>query len=335
MNIVFLTTRLEKPSARFRLLQYLPFIEEKGWNYEVQLIPKGSFERRSFFSALSEFDVVFLQKRLFGFLDFRALRKNSKKLIYDFDDAVMYKDSGAQAETGTQSDPSRQKRFERTVGSADLVIAGNTNLRELASRFSKNIEVIPTPVDTSRYGKKTYKTENPTEIVLGWMGSRSTLFYLEGIRKILDKVHKLCPETILRVIADVEYEASAGGMPVENKKWSFDDEPSDLRGFDIGLMPLTADPWSRGKCGFKLLQYMASGVASIASPVGVNQDILKSSSNGILASGTSAWVDSLVRLIKDPVLRAELGASGRRSLEEKYSLSATAPKLLNVIEDLV
>ena len=145
MNIVFLTTRLEKPSARFRFLQYLRFIEANEWNYEVRVIPKGSFERRSFFNALSEFDVVFLQKRLFGLLDFRSLRKNSKKLIYDFDDAVMYKDSTSGVDAKALSDPTRQKRFERTVKGVDLVIAGNSYLGEMARRFKKNIEVIPTP----------------------------------------------------------------------------------------------------------------------------------------------------------------------------------------------
>ena len=345
MKVAFLTTRIDRPSARFRFLQYLPFLKGAGLEVQSHVIPEGTLKRRALFKVLSDYDVVFLQKRLFGALDFAPLRKNSKRLVFDLDDAVMYNDS----KKGSFDSPRRMRRFLRTTSGADLVIAGNAYLAELARAHNKNTRVIPTSVSTQRYTPGKGPSNDPL-ITLGWIGSSATLFYLERIRGALDELHSVHPETVLKVVSDSFFSTGndrdrsndrAGGppgeaMPVMEKKWAYDDEPGDVRSFDIGLMPLTSDPFSRGKCGLKLLQYMASGVVPVASAVGVNSEIVEHGRNGLLVNDDKdgkEWVECLSTLIKDKALRARLGKAARVTVLERYSLEVNAPKLLKALED--
>lgn len=325
MKVAFLTNRLDKASARYRFIQYIPYLEKEGWDAEVFKIPGGFLERAAFFKTLGAFDCVFLQRKLFGFPDWRAFRKNAKSVVYDFDDAVMFRDS----KSGKPESFFRMLMFRRTVGGSDAVISGNRYLYEYASRHNKRVFTIPTAIDMARYGEKNYAPDSGV-VTLGWIGSKVTLFYLEGIKDALDEVFERHPFARLKIVADKFFDCAK--MPVIKKKWNYDEEIADLHSFDIGLMPLTDDPWSRGKCGFKLLQYMAVGVPGVASKVGVNSEIIEHGVNGFLADGKREWVDCLSRLIEDVALRKSLGKKARKTVKERYSLEVNAPELKKIIQ---
>lgn len=327
MNIAFLTTRMDKPSGRYRFLQYVPYLEAEGLSVESFVIPKGILRRRRLFSSLKDFDVVFLQKRLFGAFDWRSLRRCARYLVYDFDDAVVFNDSSKAA----QRSSARSSRFERVISGADMVIAGNGYLEGLAKGFTDNVVIIPTPVDTERYiaGGEGVKGG----VTIGWIGSRATIGYLEPYRILLGELHERYPDMKFKVVSDEfpdwpEYD----GSWFIKKRWNYDDEVADIQSFDIGIMPLNDDEWTRGKCGFKLLQYMSSGISAVASPVGVNTEIIEDGRNGLLASSGEEWVEAIAKLIEDAALREVLGKAARRTIEERYSMKVNAPKLLEVLK---
>lgn len=324
MKLAFLTNRIDKPSARYRFIQYIPYLKKQGWDVEVFKVPGGFFERAEFFKTLGAFDCVFLQRKLLSFLDWRVLRKNAKRVIYDFDDAIMFRDSKSK----NPESFFRMLMFKRTIGGSDAVISGNKYLYEYASRHSKRVFTIPTAIDMARYKEKNYAPDSGV-VTLGWIGSGITLFYLEEMKAALDEVFERHPFTRLKIVADKFFDCAK--MPVIKKKWNYEEEIADLHSFDIGLMPLIDDPWSRGKCGFKLLQYMAVGVPGVASKVGVNSEIIIHGINGFLADGKGEWVDCLSRLIEDAALRKRLGQEARKTVKERYSLEINAPKLKKII----
>lgn len=326
MKIAFLTSRTDKASARYRFVQYLPRIEASGIECEVMTIPMTFGERGRFFKGLAGFDAVFLQKRLFSLFDCYRLTTAAKKIIYDFDDAVMFRDSWR----GSQRSLIRASRFRRIVRRSDAVVAGNEYLAAEARVYNRNTFVIPTPIDMKRYTEKVRTAGGDGTVTLGWIGSAKTVGYLERIKGVLDKVHRMYPETRLKMVSDRFLDP--GEMPVDKKVWSYDEEVAELKTFDIGLMPLTLDPWTRGKCGFKLLQYMATGVPAVCSPVGVNSEIVSHGVNGMLAVSDGDWVSSLGALIEDFSLREAMGKEARRTVASGYSLDVNAPKLIELLK---
>jgi hypothetical protein len=227
MKIAFITTRTEKPSARYRFLQYIPHLEKGGWSVEVLLIPGGLRQRSRFFKCLNNFDVVFLQRKLFTVLDWDFLKRSARKLVYDFDDAVMFRES-------KRKNPGsflRMRRFARTVRGSDAIIAGNEYLKGLAAPYNKNVVVVPTSIEMERYGPKKWTDEDAT-VTLGWIGSRSTIFYLQRMSGVLDKIFEKHPNTRLKIVSDSFFDCNR--MPVVKKKWNYDEETADLHSFDIG-----------------------------------------------------------------------------------------------------
>jgi glycosyltransferase involved in cell wall biosynthesis len=215
------------------------------------------------------------------------------------------------------------------VKSCDLVIAGNDYLKEKAMKYNERITVVPTPIDTGRYSKKLYGKK--ARVTLGWIGSHGTLFYLEKMKPVLDSLGKRFDHIELKIVCDHFFDCS--NLPVIKKLWNYDEEIADLKSFDIGLMPLTDDPWSRGKCGFKLLQYLAVGVPVVCSPVGVNKQIVKDGKNGYLAKTESDWMEKLSLLIgSDEGLREDMGMNGRKVVDTEYSLEVNSPKLLEALK---
>jgi len=325
LKAAFLTTRLEKPSARYRFLQYLPHLKAAGHEAEVFTLPEGFFKRRALFKRFSEFDVVFLQKRLLGAIEWRVLRKHARRIVYDFDDAVMFDDSKKKAAPSIR----RLSRFKRTVYGSDVVIAGNKYLADWARKYREDIVIIPTPVDTDAYRKISAKKDSG-HVTLGWIGSRATIGYLKDIEDALSSLHAERPYVRLKIVAD-EF-PDIKGIPVIEKDWSAEDEISDIKSFDIGLMPLLDDAWTRGKCGFKLLQYMAAGVASVASPVGVNKEIINDGVNGFLAKDNAEFVKKVSSLIEERGLSKALSDNALKTVEEGYSLKYTAPLFVDALE---
>ncbi|MCK4535455.1 MAG: glycosyltransferase family 4 protein [Desulfuromonadales bacterium] len=325
MKILFLVPRLDKASTRYRVLQFLPHLEKCGVECKVISLSKVGLNRYLFYYHIIHADVVFVQKKLFTSAEIRVIRSLAKYIVYDFDDAVMYKEDAADDRRAAR----QQSRFAANLSHVDLVLAGNNYLADSARRYNSNVHVLPTCLDTERYTMHPRKDSKQNAVTLGWIGSRGTLRYLKGIAPILDEVGQKRPETRLKIIADDFFDLEH--MPVVKTVWSSETEISEIHSFDIGLMPLTDDPWTRGKCGFKLLQCMAVGLPVVTSPVGANREIVTNGSDGYWAEDHSAWVEKLLDLIDDAERREQMGQRARQKIEEYYSLEFAVSRLMDLL----
>lgn len=328
MKILFLSTRAAKPSFRFRVLQMLPFFEKHGHSVETQLLSKSPWKRWWQYQQLSGYDLVFLQKRLLSWAELKVVRARSNRLVFDLDDAVMYHSSGVE-------DPRRRARFRSLCEAADLVLCGNSYLVDETTNAGGNAMLIPTAIDTERFHYSMRAPRNNTLITIGWTGSRSTNRYLNIV---LPTLANFAGRIELKVISDTAQEIDftlLKDVPRKFVRWSEETEVSEAATFDIGLMPLPEDPWTRGKCGFKALQYMALGIPAVCSPVGVNREIIHDDHDGYLAGTREEWHRALARLIRDPQLRQTIGNAGRRRVERDYALNVIGPRLVAAVESSV
>jgi glycosyltransferase involved in cell wall biosynthesis len=323
--VLFLVPRLDKASTRYRVLQYFPALEKAGIQHEIRALSKTTRSWLQLIRQVRAADVVFIQKKLFSSLEISLLRRLSKRLIYDFDDAVMYKDGPASDKQHAR----QRRRFAATAAQADLLIAGNDYLSEEARACHRPTIMIPTPLDMTRYTPKAPKSDASGDVVIGWIGSRGTVKYLKEIAPALEIIGERLPGVKLKIVADDFLDLEH--LPVIKKSWSAADEIADLHSFDIGLMPLTDDVWTRGKCGFKLLQCMAVGLPVVCSPVGANRQIVTDGVEGYWASSHAEWVEKLVALINDASLARAMGRRGREKVQQTYSLQANAPLLIQAL----
>ncbi len=338
-------------STRQRLLQYEPALAAAGItlehhallgdSYVQSLATGGGFSRlevaRSYLSRLrqivrSDADVIWVYAELFPYLPGlfeRLAKRTAKPIVYDFDDAFfeMY-DSNAR--------PAVRRllggKLEPLLGSASACCCGNAYLQSYALRFCPNSIVLPTVVDTSRYLPGPPATATGP-VTLGWIGTPSTWAY---VRPLLPMLRELVDGSKVRFrVVGAGRAAEADIFPgLDLIDWSEDGEIGEVQAMDIGIMPLPDEPWARGKSGYKLIQYMACGLPVIASPVGVNSEIVRDGENGILASDPGEWRSALARLIADPGLRSRFGHAGRLRSEREYSLAATAPRLVELFRSL-
>jgi glycosyltransferase involved in cell wall biosynthesis len=328
MRVLFLIQGWRVAASRYRVLQYLPYLEERGVDAEVITYPRTFSEQWPFFRSLPRYDIVFLQrKRLAGFLLW-LLRRRAKRIVYDFDDSVMYRDS-------TAKDPlskTRRRRFARMLKASDAVIAGNQYLKEEASKYHPQVEVIPSPIDVERYTPKPYGS-GKEGIVLGWIGDHGSIHYLEKMRTIFEALGEKYNHVSLKIVCDTFFDCK--GMEVIKKQWSADDEVQDLQSFDIGLMPLMDDPWSWGKCGLKIVQYQGVGLPVVCTPVGINRDLVTNGENGFWAWDQGEWIERLSALIEDADLRREMGLRGRERVTRGYSLQECGKRMCQLLESLM
>jgi glycosyltransferase involved in cell wall biosynthesis len=255
------------------------------------------------------------------------LARSGLPIVYDFDDAV-WQPHSSQANRAFQilRYPEKVKRIMRL---SREVIAGNGYLRDYALRHNPRVAVIPTPVDTDLLYPGPQR--NGRSVTLGWIGSHSSAIYLGSLDPVL---RHLAERHDLRVkVVGGEYHSAHAR--VSTHEWRLDREAADLHSFDIGLMPMPDNPWTRGKCAFKALQYMAVGIPVVCSPVGMNVEVVQDGINGFLARSEADWIERLSLLIENPGLRRAMGQAGRAVVEERYSVKANFPKLLRVLEDAV
>lgn len=329
MKVLFIVPRRNKASSRYRAIQYVPYLKKLAIESEVVALPKGIVARLRLWHTCRQFDVVVLQKRLLSWWDLYWLRAYSHKLVFDFDDAIMFSDSGNAGEINR----GRQTKFRSIMAKADLVIAGNSYLQQCALKNNLKlkggnskgddqnaVKVLATPIDLSRYEQKTYQSKRC--ITIGWIGSRVTLPYLEAIKPALNELGKVYPDLILRIVSDQFIECDS--IKVERIQWTSENEIADLQGMDIGIMPLSDNAWTRGKCSFKLLQYMAVGLPVVCSPVGMNKDVVNNGENGLWAISKVQWIEKLSALIDDKASREQMGRAGRRRIEEAYNIEVHA-----------
>jgi glycosyltransferase involved in cell wall biosynthesis len=305
---------------------FLELLRAGGIEAEVHKLPKGYINRRNLLGRSAEFDAVLLHKKCLNLFDAYCLRKKARKIIYDFDDAVMYKAGQPESEH-----TSHMRLFSRTIRLADCVIAGNEYLAQHARRFNSNVHIIPTGLAVDDY-KTSAARPNDGKVRLVWIGSTATLKYLEQLRPVLEEIGRRFDHVVLRIICDSFL--TLNDIAVEERRWSAETQAADLATGDIGLAPLPDDRFTRGKCAYKILQYMAAGLPVVASPVGVNRRYIEDSRAGLLAENESQWLETITELIKDAPLRARMIKAADRFVR-RFDRAVLGEELLRVITDCV
>ena len=340
MKVLFLPQTSELgPSSRYRVYQLLPLLRELGIECEVSpaidsdlytsayLKPGGHRSigtahtiwrrRRADLERISQFDAVFVQKGVFPGLYSGFERKIAarKPLVFDFDDAVWLPREGGNPLLRALH---RERAVQDILRCAAAVIAGNEFLAEYARRFNRSVTVVPSTIDVARY------PHNGDSTIVGWIGSSTTLPYLKPLGAVFAELG-VTP----RVIASGD--PSTLGFRVDFRHWRLETELNELAEIGIGIAPLPDTPWERGKCGVKVLQYMACGIPVVASAVDVQNRIIQHGENGFLVRTEAEWVERLRMLLADAALRARLGAAGRRRVEEKFAVACAATQVATVL----
>jgi len=328
MKVLFLIQGFSVAASRYRVLQYIPYLESRGVKAEVRLYPRTLKENFRFFKELSQYDIVFLQRKRFSQPRLALLRKKAKRIVYDFDDSVMYRNSKAKDPLSS----TRRRRFIQIAKHSDFVIAGNEFLKSQVLPLNQNVDVIPTAIIGERYQLKTYPAQ-PGRVVLGWIGDHGSIHYLEKMKPIFERIGERYPQVELKIVCDTFFDCDR--MKVIKKNWSSEEEVADLQGFDVGLMPLVDDPWSWGKCGLKIIQYQGVGVPVVCTPVGINKDLVEDGANGFWAKTPREWEEKLSLLIKNPKLREQMGREGRRRVLKNYTNEVCAPRLFSILTRMV
>jgi glycosyltransferase involved in cell wall biosynthesis len=250
-------------------------------------------------------------------------------VVFDFDDAIFV--SYRSPSNGYLSYLKFASKTKTICRIASHVMVGNPYLAEYALQVNDRVTVIPTTIDTEKYRvpERREKTGPP---VIGWTGSYSTVQHLDTMRGALKKLAEKEPFR-LRVIGTPSYECPP--VDVQAMPWRAETELEDLSEIDIGMMPLPDDRWSKGKCGLKALQFMARGIPTICSPVGVNTDIIQDDQNGFIAGTEDEWVEKLSRLLRSAELRRRLGDAGRATVEEQYSAITQTPRVYEIFKSVL
>lgn len=317
MHVVAVVESEGHVCCRYRVTAFRPHLEAAGHRLSVRGLTGGLWHRLRVLRSVRDADVVVLQRKLLSWAEFRLLRRNARRLVFDFDDALWLRDSYSAKGFHCEK---RRRRFLRTVAGCDAVVAGNANLAFAAGtpRPDQRVAVIPTCVDPARYSLADHATTGGA-VRLVWLGSSSTLQGLERNREMLDALAAAVPGIRLKVICDRF--PTFDRLPVDRVPWRADTEAAELAAADIGIGWVPDDPWSRGKCGLKLLQYHAAGLAVVANPVGVQADIVRPHETGVVASTVPEWVEAVRTLAADRVLRLHFGLAGRQQVESRYSVT--------------
>ena len=354
MNILFLHKYGRKSASfRCRLEQYLPYFHAAGYCYKIESLLDDAYLTKRFLtnqrSLLSyvkpllyrlsllwrvrQFDLVII------YIDFlpycpalfeRYLKWLKIPYIFDYDDAVFhYYDLN----TNYLVKLFLANKFNTVLSCATHVIGGSEYLVNYAQQFNKKVSYLPTVLQAQRYNKVKKFTHKPQPFIIGWIGSPSTTVYLELIVPALDYISQYYDVQL--VLIGAKFIKFPDTISAFIKPWSEQQEIAELLCFDVGIMPLANDKWSQGKCGFKLIQYMACGLPVIASAVGENNKIVRHGVNGFLASNIFEWQQALECLINDMALCQAMGRQGRGLFEKYYNLSVTAPKLMAIINQAI
>lgn len=336
------------PGQRFRIEQYLSFLEENNYEIEFSSLMKhsdnkylysaGFFIRKfiilvkSIFIRIydlirvksNEFDAVFIYRDalMIGSVFFeRQISKTSVPIIYDFDDAIWLNDvSDGNRKLAWLKNPDKTTKI---IKYSTLVTVGNQFLANFAKSINSNTVIIPTTIDTN-YHIPINKEIIKEKICIGWTGSITTVKHFNYLIPVLKKLLAVYPHIEYKLIGDPNFENKELG--IKGIEWKIETEIFDLQQIDIGIMPLPDDEWSRGKCGFKALQYMALEIPCVISPHGVNSDIVRDGVNGFLADNEHEWFEKISMLIENKQLRLTLGRAGRQTIIAKYSVEANKMK---------
>ncbi|HCI53572.1 MAG TPA: glycosyl transferase family 1 [Gallionella sp.] len=336
-------------SSRLRSFQYLPYLEQAGFAVTVAplfdddyvrglssgtiskfSILKAYWLRLRFILKAKQFDLVWLEYELLPWLPAwleLTLFPRNVPLVVDYDDAIFHR-----------YDQHRFRLVRKLLGHkidavmrrAAVVVVGNEYLGDRARQAgAKRVVVLPTVVDATRYA--VVEKVNAQAVTIGWIGQPSTAKYLS---QLVPELNGILAKHGARIVAIGPKTEQFQFLPVVVKPWAEDTEVADIQKFDIGIMPLSESLWERGKCGYKLIQYMACGKPVVATPIGVNNIIVRHGENGFLANAVAEWCEALDKLCGDAVLRKRMGEEGRKIVEENYSLQVAAPRLAEIFRSV-
>jgi glycosyltransferase involved in cell wall biosynthesis len=327
MKLLVLSESPNHVSCRYRVQAFEPALRRAGWDVSIQPLSGGE---AGFFTILREAlrsDVVLVQRRLLSEVKLGMLRRCTRRLVYDVDDAVFLRDSNASRPAGSWR---RRRRFRAMVTACDAVIAGNEYLADCAARCSRRarIDCIPTCIDPTAYARPNVMRHGQG-LRIAWIGSRSTLPSLNEIAPALRRASGSIPSLQLYVICDQA--PALPGVNVVLRPWSLATEANDLADCGVGISWLPDHPWSRGKCGLKVLQYMAAGLPAVVNSMGVHRRIVTSGVHGWVVERPDDVARAIVELAGDPSLRVAMGERGRRRVESEYSVARWAELFVDVI----
>ena len=352
----------EGAGCRFRIAQFIPHLESVGIEVTLRSLFNADFFRLVYkpghyirkavtFAGLSlkrldslrdasKFDVILIYREIFPIGPAVVERllgiRRRPPLVFDFDDAIFLPSvSDANRLIGALKQPGKVATIIRH---SDHVIAGNEYLAQYARQFNDAVTVMPTCVDTMKFMPSPEEFSNngsnaSGDPIVGWIGSPTTAFYVRALAAVFKRVHERYP-FVLRV-SGADGAFGLDGVVTDNAPWTLDREVQLFNTCQVGVYPLRDDEWSKGKCGFKAIQFMACGVPVVAAAVGVNREIITDGVNGFLASTEDEWVDKIGRLLVDQELRRRFAVAGRRTVEERYSLRTVAPTLAATLRRVV
>jgi glycosyltransferase involved in cell wall biosynthesis len=227
------------------------------------------------------------------------------------------------------SSPLLRNKYPAVFARMAEINVGNQHLANYASKYNNRVNIIPTVVDADRYAIKIDYSARQ-RLVVGWIGTPVTVRYLSSAARALRSAFTEVPFVLRCVGAPRSF--SLGALEVESVPWTLQSEQDIVRTFDVGIMPLINEPFAHGKCGYKLIQYMAAGVPALGTAIGANNDIISDGVDGFLASSEVEFTDKLVALLKSEALRRRIGGVGRKTLEERFSLKSQQRKVLDSLE---
>jgi len=334
-------------ASRYRVYAMLPYLEKAG--FEVTVRPAVSdrvyrrrvqrpgpvskmlwllqraWRRLAAVFEIRRYDLVLLQREtlplLWPGIDL-LLCSLARKIVFDFDDAI-YAQPGGHSPWWAD-----RRRIDRILRRCDAVVVANAMLADYARQHNTRVQQIPTAIDLAKYEQVSPPPRGRVPRI-GWVGSPFTVFYLQMLFPVFAKLAKKYEFEVVCIGAEV---AAPADFSLVCQPWRLESEVQDIKAFDIGVMPLTDDAWSRGKSGLKLLQYLAAGVAAVASPVGVNAEIIEHGKNGLLARTPEEWEACLGTLLEQPQQREALARQGLETVRAHYALEGAAEKLMALLQ---
>ncbi len=353
MKILFLTKYDSMgASSRYRFFQFYDFYRKNGFEIETKaffsddylldlytgninpfIVLKSYWKRFLTLFVINNYDLLIIESELFPYFPAffeKLIKLFNIKYVVDYDDAIFHR---YDKHKNSLVRLILSNKIAKVMEYSSLVVVGNNYLANYArTRTTVKTVVVPTVIDLDKYDSVTIPEKSTDEIVIGWIGSPSTLKYLcflENVFIELSKKYKIKVHIIGTSISPFD------NLDVNLISWSEVTEISELKRFDIGIMPLIDSPWERGKCGFKLIQYMGCSLPVLGSPVGVNSEIVEDGKNGFLVTSEEEWKNSLELLIQEQQLRGQFGKEGRNKVAQNYSKNAVQNKLLKLYMETI
>jgi len=312
LNFLFLGKGINEASTRYRIDPLADYLKQAGHQVTFQSSEMNLLAKLRMIVQAKQFDLIFIQRKLFPAWFVKPLAKRARRLVFDFDDAIFVRSSGEPSRV-------RDKKFAVICSAADLVLAGNDYLAAEAKQYSAQVFIAPTAVDIQRYESKQTKDAATT---LVWIGSSSTRRYLDMLTPVLDALGQRLPNLKLKVIAD--FELHLDSLTVENIPWSLDAETIELGSSHIGIAPMVNNAWTRGKCALKVIQYMAAGLPVVSDRCGANQAVVSEGQTGILVDNEADWIEAIVELAENPDRARQMGRLGRLRAQQLFDLPQVA-----------